>query len=73
MYVIIEKKPNTQFQTEYHIVNEIQMKQFIVDKNCEEAVSYEDFSNKYFGDELEAALNESQVDKQYQVVHVWLN
>ena len=73
MYIVIERSPNSFLQTEYHITNETQMRQFIVDKDCDEAVSSEDFSNNHFRENLEIALNEIEDNKKYQVVHIWLN
>lgn len=73
MYIVIERSPNSFLQTEYHITNEKQMRQFIIDKDCDEAVSYEDFLNNDFRENLEVALNESDENKQYQVVHIWLH
>lgn len=73
MYIVIERSANSILQTEYHIINEIQMKQFIIDNDCHETVSHKDFANNAFGENLETALNESNEDKQYQVLHCWLN
>lgn len=73
MYIVIERSPNSSLQTEYHIINEIQMKQFILDNDCDESVSHEDFSKNAFGENLEVALNQSHEDKQYEVLHLWLN
>lgn len=73
MYIVIETSPNSKKQTEYHIINEIQMKQFLIDKNCDETLSYEDFTKKAFSEDLQATLNETHENKQYEVVHVWLH
>lgn len=72
MYIVIERSQNSFLQTEYHIINENQMKQFIQDKNCDDMVSSEDFSDNDFRENLESALNESHEDKEYHVVHIWL-
>lgn len=73
MYIVIERSSNSQLQTEYHIINEIQMRQFIIDKECDETVSHEDFQKNEFGENLEIALNESTQEKEYKVLHVWLH
>lgn len=73
MYIVIESSANSFLQTEYHIINQKQMEQFIIDKDCDDIVSIEEFSSNSFGESLESALNESDEEKQYQVVHIWLH
>ena len=73
MYIVIESSANSFLQTEYHIINEKQMKQFIIDKDCDDILSIDDFASNSFGESLESALNESDEEKQYQVVHIWLH
>lgn len=73
MYVVIEKTQDSFLQMEYHIINENQMKQFILDKDCSDMISSENFAKEDFRENLENALNESSEDKEYQVVHIWLH
>lgn len=73
MYIVIERSPNSKIQIEYHILNEVQMKQFVIDKECDETVSHKDFKKNEFGENLEIALNESTQEKEYTVLHVWLH
>lgn len=74
MYIIIERTQGSYLQTEYHILNETQMKYFIEEKDCEELISFKDFSQNDFSEKLEVALNENDnTQKEYQVLHVWLH
>ena len=74
MYIVIERTQGSYLQTEYHILNEIQMKYFIEEKNCSNLISFKDFSNSNFSEELEIILNENDEEKkEYQVLHVWLH
>ena len=77
MIVIIEKNNSVMLQTEYHILNQEQMKNFLSVKNCDK-VSYKDFSKESFSKDLELALNSDDDDdddeeKEYQVMHIWLH
>jgi len=74
MYIVIERTQGSNLQTEYHILNETQMKYFIEEKDCSNLISFKNFSNSNFSEELEFALNENEEEqKEYEVLHVWLH
>lgn len=73
MYIVIERGPNSFLQTEYHIQNENQMKQFLIQKDFSDVIFHDDFQSENFRVKLESLLNDSDEDNQYHVVHLWLH